>query len=93
MHNANNLVQEMYTENALYYNHKPIDIGVEQIAKTYSYMNRPQYKLHLEVLKVVPVNKHIVYEIGQCSGSYRGKYVIIWQKTSKGWQVLLDTNI
>ncbi|MEM9720011.1 MAG: hypothetical protein AAGA10_12210 [Bacteroidota bacterium] len=93
-HNAYELVKACYTPNALYYNHKPLVIGTDAIAHVYAYMNKDSYSLTLTPLHVEPVSKTLVYEIGQCSGSYGGKYVIIWQKTEKGtWKVLLDSNI
>ena len=93
-HDAYKLVAESYTPNALYYNHKPLVIGTDSIAKDYSYMNRPGYELLLTPLAVEMVSTELAFEIGQCSGSYGGKYVLVWQKNEAGiWQVLFDSNI
>ncbi|MEN0051242.1 MAG: hypothetical protein AAF806_29525 [Bacteroidota bacterium] len=93
-HDAAELVEQLYTDNAIYYNHKPVLIGTESIAVEYSYMNNPDYSLKLVPLTVEPANKNIVFEIGQCSGSYNGKYVLIWKKVADGvWKILLDSNV
>jgi len=92
-HNAENLINAMYTENTMYYNHRPMVVGRENLFPVYSYMNNLNYQLTLHPLIVEPVSKQIVYEIGQCNGSYNGKYILIWKKTDDGWQVLFDANI
>jgi len=93
-HNAAELVKQLYTDNAIYYNHKPVLTGFTSISKEYSYMNNPEYSLKLVPLIVQPVNPKIVFEIGQCSGSYNGKYVLVWEKEEKGtWKILLDSNV
>ena len=93
-HNAYNLVSNLYEPEAIYYNHRPVDIGTDKIARTYSYMDRETYSLNLTPIIVHPVANTLVYEIGQCSGSYGGKYMLIWRKNSEGvWQILFDSNI
>jgi len=92
-HNAENLINSMYTENTMYYNHRPMVVGRANLIPIYSYMNNPNYELTLQPLVVEPVSERLVYEIGQCKGSYNGKYILIWKKTDKGWQVLFDANI
>ena len=93
-HNAAQLVAQVYTPNAIYYNHKPAIIGREGITAEYQYMNQEKYSLHLEPIIVETVTPELVFEIGQCAGSYQGKYMIIWQKQENGdWQVLMDSNI
>jgi ketosteroid isomerase-like protein len=40
------------------------------------------------------VNDNLVYEIGQCKGTYKGKYILVWKKESDGvWRVFIDSNI
>lgn len=93
-HNASLLVNELYAEDALYFNHKPLLNGRKGIIEEYGYMNEPSYNLILEPIIVVPVNDVLVYEIGQCRGSYGGKYILVWEKSSEGkWYVLMDSNI
>ncbi|MBX2872186.1 MAG: hypothetical protein KTR30_08800 [Saprospiraceae bacterium] len=93
-HNAEKLVTSLYTPHALYYNHKPLIIGHEAIAADYQYMNRAEYSLQLSPIIVELVNNSIAFEIGQCSGSYGGKYIFVWQKDRRGkWWVMLDSNI
>lgn len=93
-HNAAALINELYSENTMYYNHKPLVVGRPGLIQDYQYMNRESYSLKLTPLKTQQVNENIVLEIGQCSGSYGGKYIIVWKKSSSGkWEVFLDSNI
>lgn len=92
--NAEGLVTDLYTENAVYYNHRPVITGREALTQEYQYMNNPRYTLNLTPLHVEIVNDSIIYEIGQCDGSYNGKYVLVWQKGEDGiWRILMDSNI
>lgn len=93
-HDAKTLIETMYTENAMYYNKGKLLKGRNDLVAEYDYMNNPQYQLTLEPILVEPVSETIVYEIGQCKGSYKGKYMLVWQKNSEGvWKVLFDSNI
>lgn len=92
-HNAANLINKLYSKNTMYYNHKPMVVGREAIIMNYAYMNSSDYELSLNPLIVESVSETIVYEIGQCEGSYKGKYILIWQKTDDEWQILFDSNI
>ncbi len=93
-HDAEGLVQNLYTENAVYYNHRPVIIGHEALSQVYQYMNNPRYSLNLIPLHVEVVSESIVFEIGQCEGSYNGKYMLVWQKGDDGiWRILMDSNI
>ena len=93
-HNVPELVEQLYTEDALYYNHKPIIKGTESIIQEYDYMNKPDYQLKLEPRAIEIVNSEMVYEIGQCVGSYSGKYILIWKMVGPGeWKIFLDSNI
>ena len=57
-------------------------------------MNNKNYRLKLEPLIVKPVSKNLVFEIGQCSGSYDGKYILVWGKDVDGmWKIIIDSNI
>jgi len=93
-HDPARLVSEVYTADALYYNHKPMVVGTTAITREYGYMADAEYKLSLSPLAVEPVSSTLVFEIGQCSGSYGGKYMLVWMKNGDGrWQVQLDSNI
>lgn len=93
-HNAAALINELYAENTMYYNHKPLVVGRPGLIQDYQYMNRESYSLNLTPVKTEQVNDRIVLEIGQCNGSYNGKYIIIWKKSDLGkWEVFLDSNI
>lgn len=93
-HNAKELIDDLYSENTLYYNHKPLVKGRAQLTQEYGYMNNENYSLTLEPELVDKVNEDIIFELGQCSGSYGGKYIIIWRKEEDGkWRVFIDSNI
>ncbi|PTM09763.1 MAG: hypothetical protein DA407_05170 [Bacteroidetes bacterium] len=93
-HDAKSLIETMYSENTMYYNRGRLLTGRNDLVKEYEYMNNPQYQLSLEPIIVEPVTGSIVYEMGQCKGSYNGKYILIWQQNENGiWQVLFDSNI
>lgn len=93
-HEVERLIQEMYTPNTRYYNHRPLLRGRAALVEEYAYMKDPAYQLTLTPLYVVPVSAQLVLELGQCSGSYGGKYLIVWQEQEAGgWQVLLDANL
>lgn len=93
-HNAKNLIDDLYSENTLYYNHKPIVKGRAQLTQEYGYMNNEKYNLALAPEIVDKVNENIIFELGQCSGSYGGKYIIIWRKEEDGaWRIFIDSNI
>ncbi len=92
-HKPNELVKTMYHNNAKYYNKGRLLVSHKQLIDEYKYMSNPKYSLNLIPIHVIPVNKDIVYEIGQCSGSYKGKYVLVWKKDEKGnWKVIFDSN-
>lgn len=93
-HNAEKLVSAFYADSALYYNHRPIIIGQKAITAEYGYMNSPNYRLTLNPSIFEMVNDSLAFEIGQCSGSYPGNYVLVWQKGKDGeWRIFFDSNI
>ncbi|MTB50203.1 hypothetical protein [Lewinella sp. W8] len=92
-HDAETLIREVYTTNTIYYNHRPVVRGQEALIPVYSYMNNPDYALNLTPLISRAVNDRLVFEIGQCSGSYGGKYLIVWEQSAPDtWKVLIDSN-
>jgi ketosteroid isomerase-like protein len=87
------LIEQVYASDAYYYNRGRLLKGWEQITGEYKYMNDPAYQLTLTPKAIQLVQPDMVYEIGKCSGSYGGHYVIRWQKQEAGdWRVTLDTN-
>ena len=93
-HDTSRLINDMYTLQTIYFNHKPLIIGREHLIPEYSYMNRENYTLLLNPIIVRTINSELVYELGQCSGSYNGKYIIVWRRDTDGlWWVLIDSNI
>jgi len=94
LHNPLQLVKKRYTSDALYYNHKPLVIGTTAIAKEYNYMSSENYSLLLSPLHITSVRPDLAFEIGQCSGSYGGQYMLLWQKDANNvWKVHLDSNL
>lgn len=92
--NAKSLIEEMYSEHTLYFNHKPMVQGRALLLKEYQYMNNKEYELFLQPEIVEPVNDKFVFEIGQCSGGYHGKYILVWRKEPDGkWRIFVDSNI
>jgi ketosteroid isomerase-like protein len=93
-HNVKALVEQLYSNNTIYYNHKPIVKGTEKLVKEYSYMNNKNYRLTLQPIIVKVVNDNLAFEVGQCSGGYNGKYILIWNKQADGnWKIYIDSNI
>ena len=92
-HRAEELVKQKYTMDAYYYNRGRLLQGTKSITQEYSYMNRESYSLKLAPRHVLFVTPDIVFEIGQCSGSYSNPYMLLWEKQADGnWQVLMDSN-
>ena len=92
-HQADKLVKQLYTPDAYYYNRGRLIQGTKSLTAEYSYMNMPSYSLTLTPKHMVAVNSDIVYEIGQCSGSYPLPYMLVWEKQEDGkWQILMDSN-
>jgi len=93
-HRVRRLVEQLYTSDALYFNHKPMIKGTEALIKEYGYMNDEDYQLTLEPLKISVVNENAAFEIGQASGSYGGKYILIWERGDDGqWRIAVDSNV
>ena len=92
-HRVKDLVTNTYFENAVYYNNGRITLGTKNIEKEYRYMTNPSYQLTLTPIVLETVNKSLAFEIGQCSGSYKGKYVLIWGKRNgASWKAIFDSN-
>jgi len=93
-HDVAGLVREVYVNEPLYYNHRPLVKGSEALVQEYQYMTQDSYQLSLEPIIVEQVNSQLIFEIGQGAGSYGGKYILIWQKEPGGsWKILLDANL
>jgi ketosteroid isomerase-like protein len=93
-HEVAQLIENCYTENTLYYNHRPLLQGREALVAEYAYMKNPEYQLTLTPIYVEEVSDTLALEVGQCSGSYGGKYFLVWKKQEYGvWQVFLDGNL
>lgn len=82
-HEVASLVNEVYAENTLYYNHKPMIVGRQELIKEYDYMSRDSYKLKLTPILLEPVREDLVFEAGQCSGTYGGSMLLYGRKVTK----------
>ncbi|MEM7299350.1 MAG: hypothetical protein AAF391_13920, partial [Bacteroidota bacterium] len=92
-HKANELVKQLYSKEAFYYNRGRLLKGTSAISAEYGYMNSSSYSLQLTPKHIVFVTDDIVFEVGRCSGSYPLPYMLLWEKQTNGeWQVLLDSN-
>lgn len=92
-HKAGELVKELYTANAYYYNRGRLLQGTKALSAEYGYMNAESYSLKLTPKHVEFVSADIAYEIGRCSGSYPYPYMLLWQKQADGkWKILMDSN-
>ncbi len=93
-HDVKGLVRQVYSPEAIYYNHKPIIRGSEAIIQEYQYMNNENYQLTLRPIILEMVNEQCAIEIGQCVGSYKEKYILVWEKNKQNqWRILMDSNI
>jgi ketosteroid isomerase-like protein len=92
-HQAGELVKNLYTKDAYYYNRGRLLKGTESITEEYAYMNSPSYSLTLTPKHVELVNSEIAFEIGKCSGSYPNPYMLLWKRQDDGnWKILMDSN-
>lgn len=93
-HQVEKLINQVYSTDAIYYNHRPVIRGTDAIIAEYQYMTNPQYRLTLTSLHVEMIDSHNAFEIGQCSGSYNDKYILWWQKDKDGkWKIKMDSNV
>ncbi|MFK8103453.1 MAG: hypothetical protein AB8G15_13050 [Saprospiraceae bacterium] len=93
-HEVKQLIYNLYAEETLYFNHRPLLKGRAALVKAYQYMKDENYQLSLWPIVVRQVSPDFIFEIGQCAGSYQGKYILIWQRTEEGqWNIFIDSNI
>ncbi len=92
-HDAAKLVNELYTEDAIYYNRGRVLIGRDALSAEYGYMNNQAYSLDLNPEHIQLVSEDMAFEIGRCSGSYNLPYILIWKKeVDDNWRVFFDSN-
>ncbi|QHT69520.1 DUF4440 domain-containing protein [Rhodocytophaga rosea] len=92
-HNHQQLVKSLYLKDAYYYNKGRVLQGWESLFTEYKYMSQPSYQLSLKPISVLMVQPDLAYEVGKCSGSYGGHYMLVWEKQKDGeWKVSLDSN-
>ena len=91
--NAKDLVEALYTEDAIYYNRGRVLRGHDQLSREYSYMDNPAYTLQLNPKHIEMVSDKMVFEIGRCSGSYPLPYILVWKMQNDGsWKIYFDSN-
>jgi ketosteroid isomerase-like protein len=88
------LIENLYTKDCVYYNQGNVYTGHEQLNQMYSYMNQPEYTVHLKKDFSVVVSTSLAYEIGTwIIPNYQDKYFVIWIKDCDGlWKMKLDSN-
>ncbi len=92
-HDPNVLVKQLYEKNAYYYNRERVLQGTIAIASEYGYMADPGYMLNLAPLSLTFVTSNLAFEIGKCTGTWGGYYLLCWQRGRDGiWRILLDSN-
>jgi len=92
-HNHKKLVENLYLKDAYYYNKGRVMEGWESLFTEYKYMSQPGYQLTLNPASVMMVQPDLAYEVGRCSGSYGGHYILMWEKQRDGeWKLALDSN-
>lgn len=90
---SENLVTQLYTEDAIYYNRGRILKGHSQLTQEYKYMESPSYTLDLTPEHIEMVTDEVIFEIGMCSGSYPLPYILIWKKQKDdSWKIYMDSN-
>ena len=92
-HEVEQLVNQVYGDPTFYFNRGSVIDNRDELIQEYDYMNRDDYNLTLTPLHFEPVSSSYAIEIGQCSGTYGGKYILIWKKVDGVWKVWIDSNI
>ena len=98
MHHSNahapaDLVNELYTPDALYFSGGKLNQGRESIIARYSYMKRPDWAIVLQGMMLLKVDEDTYFEIGSYQSSGDGIYLLIWQQQADGsLQIDFDFN-
>jgi ketosteroid isomerase-like protein len=88
-HDPENLIKNIYAEDAVYFSNTRTSFGKE-IIQRYNYMTYPNWSIKLTPIKKLRVQTGLVYEIGSYG---RGLYFLLWEKTSDGhWKARYDFN-
>lgn len=90
-HRPDLIVSKVFLEKGKYFNRGTQYVGKE-IINAYSYMSHESYKIKLDALKVLQVNKDIIFDIGTFTSGGKGLYTLIWKKTADVWKLLIDFN-
>ncbi len=90
-HQPKELVENVYSSTALYYNNGQLSRG-KTIIDRYGYMNREQWSIELIPGKILMLSKDRAFEIGRYRSSGLDQYMLIWEKTGSEWRVIFDFN-
>lgn len=93
-HDPAGLIQDLCAMDVLYINNGTMISGQEALIQEYSYMSSDRWSITLTKAHALPVNEHLVFEIGTYKSSGEGQYVLIWRKRywDKKWVIELDSN-
>jgi ketosteroid isomerase-like protein len=93
-HLVNDLVTDLYANDALYFDQANIHIGRAEIITAYQYMSDPGFSINLTGLSSCQLQDDLAFELGEYSSNGTvGMYTIIWEKTHDGrWHIALDSN-
>jgi hypothetical protein len=91
-HQPKQLVKNVYTKDAIYFNGGKVTKGTSAIAERYSYMKNDKWQIDLTAKCVTMVQPNLAYEIGEYKSTGIGHYILIWKKVGKKWQAVFDFN-
>ena len=93
-HDAELLVNNVYSVESIYYNNGQKSVGRSEIIPRYSYMNNDWWSISLHPVKTVVADSKFAFEIGSYQSTGRGQYMLIWEKNTKEdkWEVVFDFN-
>jgi len=92
-HDHAQLIEVVYSPEAVYVNGGRVDVGRKEIIDRYAYMSNPNWYIQLFPVKQLEVQDDILFEIGRYESTGTGHYVIVWEKQESGqWQACLDFN-
>ena len=92
-HDHAQLIEVVYSPEAVYVNGGRVDVGRKEIIDRYVYMSNPNWEIQLIPLKQLNVQDDILFEIGRYESTGMGHYLIVWEKQESGtWQACLYFN-
>lgn len=88
------LVYNLYTRDATYFNNTKVSKGQNEITSTYSFMSNPNWKMKdLVSKKSLLLQPSLVFDVGVWQmENYSGLYTLVWKLTKDEWKAVLDFN-